>query len=136
MLCINASLIQAERKVEILETLVTVSREITSTLDTPRILQAIVDEAQGVLSYDRAAIALEERGSVNLKAVSGLRQINTSDPTIKLLKEMLEWAALSNAEIHVSQHGENIELSREADRAKFSEYFSVTGARLLRASAG
>jgi transcriptional regulator with GAF, ATPase, and Fis domain len=125
----NASLLLAERKVEILETLVKVSREITSTLDIGRILQAIVNDTQAVLSYDRAAIALEERGSLQLKAVSGLNQINTSDPTIKLLKEMLEWASLSREEIHVTQHGETIDVSREASRAKFSEYFATTGAR-------
>jgi RND family efflux transporter MFP subunit len=125
----NASLLLAERKVEILETLVRVSREITSTLDTGRVLQAVVNDTQAVVSYDRAAIALEERGSVHLKAVSGLNQINTSDPTIKLLKEMLEWASLSKDEIHVTQHGETIDVSREADRPRFSEYFKVTGAR-------
>jgi RND family efflux transporter MFP subunit len=125
----NASLLLAERKVEILETLVKVSHEITSTLDTGRVLEAIVNDTQAVISYDRAAIALEERGSLHLKAVSGLHQINTSDPTIKLLKEMLEWASLSNEEIHVTQRGEDMEMSREANRDKFKEYFSVTGAR-------
>ncbi|MGA8622700.1 MAG: GAF domain-containing protein [Candidatus Sulfotelmatobacter sp.] len=125
----NASLLQAERKVEILETLVKVSKEITSTLDIGRVLQAIVNDTQAVLSYDRAAIALEERGNLHLKAVSGQPQINTSDPTIKLLKEMLEWASLSNEEIHVTQHDETIDVSREASRTKFSEYFAATGAR-------
>ncbi|HXY13872.1 MAG TPA: efflux RND transporter periplasmic adaptor subunit [Terriglobales bacterium] len=125
----NASLLLAERKVEILETLVRVSREITSTLDIGRVLQAIVNDTQAVLSYDRAAIALEERGIIQLKAVSGSPQINTSDPTIKLLKEMLEWASLSEEEIHVTQHGDEIDVSRESSRAKFSEYFAVTGAR-------
>ena len=125
----NASLLLAERKVEILETLVRVSREITSTLDIGRVLQAIVNDTQAIVSFDRAAIALEERGTLRLKAVSGSPQINTSDPTIKLLQEMLEWASLSNQEIHVTQHGDEIDGSREASRAKFGEYFSVTGAR-------
>ncbi|MGC1449860.1 MAG: GAF domain-containing protein [Candidatus Sulfotelmatobacter sp.] len=125
----NASLLQAERKVEILETLVRVSREITSTLDIGRVLHAIVNDTQAVVSYDRAAIALEQRGNLQLKAVSGLPQINSSDPTIKLLKQMLEWVSLSNEEIHVTQRGETIDVSREASRAKFSEYFAATGAR-------
>lgn len=125
----NASLLLAERKVEILETLVKVSREITSTLDVGRILEAIVNDTQAVVSYDRAAIALEERGSLHLKAISGMSQINTSDATVKLLKEMLEWASLSHEEIHVTQHGDTIDVSREASRAKFSEYFAVTDAR-------
>src|SRR5205823_7119742 len=39
----NASLLMAERKVEILEALVKTSGEITSTLDLDRVLQAIVN---------------------------------------------------------------------------------------------
>ena len=125
----NASLLQAERKVEILETLVTVSQQITSTLDLDRVLHAITNGTQAIVSYDRAAIALEARGALQLRAVSGISQINFSDPTIKLLKEMLEWASISNDEIHVTQHGDVIDVPREATRAKFAEYFSVTEAR-------
>ena len=55
----NASLLMAERKVEILETLVTVSHEITSTLNLERMLQTIVNAPQAVIPYERAAIALE-----------------------------------------------------------------------------
>ena len=39
----NASLLQAERKVEILEALVKISGEITSTLDLDRVLDAVVN---------------------------------------------------------------------------------------------
>jgi RND family efflux transporter MFP subunit len=125
----NATLLQAERKVEVLQTLVKVSREITSTLDIQRVLQTVVNDVQSVVSYDRAAIALEQRGSLQLKALSGSPQINFSDPTVKMLKDMLEWASLSNDEIHVVQRGDEIDVSREASRAKFSEYFAATGAR-------
>lgn len=125
----NATLLHSERKVEVLETLVRVSREITSTLDINRVLQTVVNDVRAVLSYDRAAIALEQRGALQLKALSGSPQINFSDPTVKLLKDMLEWASLTNDEIHVVQRGEEIEGSREESRAKFSEYFAVTGAR-------
>lgn len=125
----NASLLQSERKVQILESLVKVSREITSTLDIDRVLQAVVNNTQSVLAYDRAAIALEQRGSLQLKAVSGNVHINFSDPTIKLLKEMLEWASISSEELHVVQRGDAMDISREANRPKFSEYFEATGAR-------
>ena len=54
----NASLLMAERKVEVLETLVTVSHEITSTLHLERMLQTIVSAPQAVIPYERAAIAL------------------------------------------------------------------------------
>ena len=71
----NASLLLAERKVEILETLVTVSHEITSTLNLERMLQTIVNAPHAVIPYERAAIALEQRGRFKLTAVSGLTQV-------------------------------------------------------------
>src|SRR6202008_3555988 len=52
----NAELLQAERKVEVLEALVKVSGEITSTLDLDRVLQAVVNEPGTVIHYERAAI--------------------------------------------------------------------------------
>ena len=125
----NASLLQSERKLEVLETLVRVSHEITSTLDMDRVLQAVVKGAKSVVAYDRAAIALEQRGNLVLKVVSGMTAINFSDPTIKLLKEMLVWASLSKEEIHVTQRGDEIDVEREASREKFRQYFQITGAR-------
>src|ERR1700692_3933496 len=71
----NASLLMAERKVEILEMLVTISHEITSTLNLDRILQSVVNHTQAIISFERAAIALEQRGALQLKAISGLTQI-------------------------------------------------------------
>src|SRR5207253_4200936 len=67
----NASLLQTERKVEILETLVKVSKEITSTLNLERVLQAVVDGPQEVIPYERASIALDQHGKLNIKAISG-----------------------------------------------------------------
>ena len=64
----NAGLLQAERKVEILETLVKVSAEITSTLDLDRVLDAIVTGPGAVIPYERAAIALEDRGRLKVRA--------------------------------------------------------------------
>src|SRR5438067_11135784 len=52
----NASLLLAERKVELLETLVRVSSQITSTLDIDRVLQAVVNGAASVIPYERAAM--------------------------------------------------------------------------------
>ena len=65
----NASLLLAERKVEVLETLVTVSREITSTLNLERVLQTIVNAPQALIPYERAAIALQTAGKYKLSAV-------------------------------------------------------------------
>jgi RND family efflux transporter MFP subunit len=125
----NAGLLMAERKVEILETLNTVSHEITSTLNLERMLQTIVNAPQAVIPYERAAIALEQRGRFKLSAVTGLTQVNVDAPDIAPLNEILQWAALAEEVIHIRQHGEDIDSDREETRAKFRKYFADSGMR-------
>jgi RND family efflux transporter MFP subunit len=125
----NAGLLLAERKVEILETLNTVSREITSTLNLERMLQTIVNAPQAVIPYERAALVLEQSGRFKLSAVSGLTQVNADAPDIAPLNEILQWASLSEEVVYVQQHGEEIEADREETRAKFKKYFSESGMR-------
>jgi RND family efflux transporter MFP subunit len=120
----NAGLLMAERKVEILETLNTVSHEITSTLNLERMLQTIVNAPQAVIPYERAAIALEQNGRFKLSAVTGLTQVNADAPDIAPLNEIMQWAALSEEVIHIGQRGEEIDSDREETRAKFKKYFS------------
>ena len=125
----NASLLQSERKVEILQTLVRVSGEITSTLNLDRVLESVVNYTQAIIAFERAAIALEQRGSLQLKAISGMTQINPADPAVSGLKEMLEWASISSEETHVTQHGDQVDDPRHETQAKFAAYFSATGMR-------
>jgi RND family efflux transporter MFP subunit len=125
----NASLLLAERKVEILEMLVTVSQEITSTLNLDRVLQTIVNAPQAVIPYDRAAVALEHGGKYKLSAVTGLAQIDPGAPDISPLNDILRWAMLSDEVVHVRQHGAEIDAAREETRAKFKSYFETSGMR-------
>lgn len=125
----NASLLLAERKVEILETLVTVSKEITSTLNMDGVLHTVVNGTKAVVPYDRAAVALEQRGRLQVKAVSGLDAIRLGDAEVAELHDLLEWATVSNDEFHIKQHGEEVDADREESKAKFREYFEHTGMR-------
>jgi len=125
----NASLLLAERKVEILETLVRVSQEITSTLNLERVLQTIVNAPQAVIPYERAAIALEQGGKYKLCAVTGVTQVDEDAPDIAPLNAVLRWALLSGETVHVRQHGEQIDTAREETRAKFQSYFETSGMR-------
>ncbi len=131
----NASLLQAERKVEILEALVQVSREITSTLNLDRVLQTIVNGTQAVIPFERAALALERHGKLRLSAVSGYTQseIDLAEPGIAALNEMLQWASASAEEIYVRQIEGEVDAPREETRAKFQEYFRRSGARAFHA---
>ena len=125
----NASLLMAERKVEILEMLVTVSHEITSTLNLERVLQTIVNAPQAVIPYERAAVALEHGGKYKLSAVTGVTQVDADAPDVAPLNDILRWAMLSEEVVHVRQHGDEIDAAREETRAKFQSYFETSGMR-------
>ena len=123
----NASLMYAERKIEILETLVKLSTEITSTLNLDRVLMAIVNGSQAIVPFERAAISLEHRGKLQLKAVSGEKELNLGSPEMKALQDMHEWSAMADQEIIVSRKDGVIDAGREETKAKFAEYFDKAG---------
>lgn len=125
----NSSLLEAERKIEVLQTLVSVGQEIGSTLNRDRVLQAIVNQPQLVIPYERAAIALEQRNRLTIQAVSGMTKVDSSDPAIAKLSDVLRWAAGLDSEIHVTQHDEEIDDPRAETREKFKRYFEETGSR-------
>ncbi|HEX8817128.1 MAG TPA: efflux RND transporter periplasmic adaptor subunit [Terriglobales bacterium] len=130
----NASLLQAERKVEILEALVKVSAEITSTLDLDRVLDAVVNGPSTVIPYERAVIALEQRGRVQVKAITGVTKINPEDPTTSRLQELLEWASQHDGALFVAQYGDEVDADRPETKAKFRNYFAATGMRAFHSS--
>jgi RND family efflux transporter MFP subunit len=125
----NASLLQAERKVEILEALVKVSTEITSTLNLDRVLYAVVNLPGSVIPYERAAVAMEHRGKVQVRAISGMAQLNPGDVEVERLRMVLQWASLLSDPLLVRQHGDHIDEDRPETREKFHQYFSETGMR-------
>lgn len=125
----NASLLEAERKVEILETLVDVSREITSTLNLDRVLQAVVNGPQRIMEYDRAAIALETMGKLQIKAISGKTEVVQAEPSVKLLRETLEFCAVSDEETYIVAHNNAVDVEDAETRARFTSYFQQTGSR-------
>ncbi|MGB6974815.1 MAG: efflux RND transporter periplasmic adaptor subunit [Terracidiphilus sp.] len=125
----NATLMHAERKLEILETLVHVSSEITSTLRLDRLLQIIVNNPQTVLPYDRCAIALDNRGVLQLKSVSGRQSLPLGDIQVDQLNVLLGWLAMQPNVIYLKlQKGEKREF--ELPRIVL-QHFELTGNRGL-----
>ena len=125
----NASLLEAERKVEILETLVDVSREITSTLNLDRVLQAVVNGPQRIMEYDRAAIALQSMGRLQVKAISGKAEVVAADPSTRALREALEFCSISDDETFIVAKNNNLQLEDPEAQALFLNYFKQTGVR-------
>jgi transcriptional regulator with GAF, ATPase, and Fis domain/multidrug resistance efflux pump len=125
----NASLMHAERKLEILEALVHVSSEITSTLRLDRLLQIIVNSPQNVLPYERCAIALDNRGTLQLKAVSGMASIPMGDVQVEQLHLLVRWLSSQSSALHLRQPEdapEDLDLPEEVVR-----HFAATGFRAL-----
>ena len=71
---------EAEKKVEELDALLAVSREITATLDLDKVMGTIVNATSTLIPYERCAIGIFEKGRLRLGAVSGAQEIDRKDP--------------------------------------------------------
>src|SRR5205085_11648805 len=120
----NASLLHAERKGEILETLVKVSKEITSTLHLERVLQAVVDGPQEVIPYERATLSLDQHGKMQMKAVSGETRVDNTDPNIRRLDGIVQWVAGVQQEVYATWANESVKATPESSAEKFRQYFT------------
>jgi GAF domain-containing protein len=89
----NAQLHAAERRAGDLALLLDISREITATLDLDRVLQSVVNLASRALPFDRAAVALYEKGKCEIRAVAGEEKVDPKDPRLQDLVARTEWAA-------------------------------------------
>jgi len=123
----NASLMLAERKLEILEALVHVSSEITSTLRLDRLLQIIVNSPQNVLPFEVCAIALDNRGRLQLKSVSGMASLPLGDAKVDQIRGLLHWLSSQEGPRHIRQ-GEQTDSDLPSEVAR---HFEATGYHAL-----
>ena len=121
----------SERKLAILEALVHVSSEITSTLRLDRLLQIIVNSPQNVLPYELCAIALDHRGRLQLKAVSGMASLPMGDPQVERIHELLRWLSTETDPLHLSRYDEADAESQPELPAAVARHFEETGYRSL-----
>lgn len=124
----NASLMMAERKLEILKVLVQVSSEITSTLRLDRLLQMIVNSPQGVLPYELCVVALDVRGRLQLKAVSGMSSLPIGDVQVERLQQLTRWLSSQNDQLYLRLTEET---ESDALPAEVATHFEETGYRAL-----
>jgi GAF domain-containing protein/biotin carboxyl carrier protein len=89
----NAQLHGVEKRAGDLALLLDISREITATLDLDRVLQSVVNLASRALTFDRAAVALYEKGRCDIRAVAGEETVDPKDPKLQDLVARTEWAA-------------------------------------------
>lgn len=126
----NARQHEAEKKVEELDALLTVSREITATLDLDKVMTTIVNATAPLIAYDRSAIAIMQRGKVRIGAVSGKAKLDRKDPKIQRLESLLQWVYFSGSSVAVTQEADGrIVADRPETEEKFRTYFQESGYR-------
>src|SRR5262249_42867381 len=121
---------EAEKKVEELDALLAVSREITSTLDPDKGMATVVHATATLIPYERCAIGIFEKGRLRLGAVSGMKEPDRKDPSVHRLDDLLNWVFLSGTDVAVTQD-ENGEITAERPETveKFRAIFAETGLR-------
>ncbi len=97
----NAQLHAASKRADHLAVLLDISREITATLDLDRVLQSVVNLATRAISFDRAAVALYEKGRCDIRAVAGEETVDPKDPKLQDLVARAEWAAGQGEPLYV-----------------------------------
>ena len=121
---------EAEKKVEELDALLAVSREITATLDLDKVMGTIVNATSTLIPYERCAIGIFEKGRLRLGAVSGAAEIDRRDPNVRRLEDLLNWVFLSGADVAVTQTEDGeINAERPETVEKFRAIFQETGLR-------
>ena len=101
-----------ESRADDLKLLLEISREITATLDLDRVLRTVVNLSARALTFDRAAVALYDKGICDIRALAGQEAINPKDPKILDLAARAAW---------VAGHGESFYLVDRAEPASDAE---------------
>jgi RND family efflux transporter MFP subunit len=121
---------EAEKKVEELDALLAVSREITATLDLDKVMKTVVNASSALIAYDRCGIAILEKGKLRLGALSGAAEVDRKDPEARRMEEVLQWLFLSGTDTAVTQlESGEITSDRPETEEKFRAIFQETGLR-------
>lgn len=81
----NATLYEVERKAKDLSTLLEISKEVSSNLDIDSVLLTVVNLTNQVVPYERATMLVKNENKFDLRAVSGMAQIDKNDAILKAL---------------------------------------------------
>lgn len=122
----NAMLFHAEKKVGELSLLLEISKEITATLDLDRILNAFVNLSSQVVDYERATVALYQKDSLIISAVSGQEKVNRKAQDISTLEELLSWIGKGKNPVYVTSLEGETQAENEDTKHRFAEYFQVS----------
>ncbi|MGA7990242.1 MAG: GAF domain-containing protein [Thermoanaerobaculia bacterium] len=124
----NARQYEAEKKVQELDALLAVSREITSTLDLDKVMRTIVNATSALIRYDRCALAILQRGNLRIGAISGAAEVDRQDASVKRSEALLEWVFFGGANVAVTRREDGtIATDRPETEEKFRTFFDESG---------
>lgn len=122
----NAHLLEAERKVSVLDALLNISREITSTLDLDHVLTTVVHQASIVVPFDRCVIGLFDRDRFLIAAVSGETEVPKTREMTQL-REIMEWAAGRDEPIAADQYEDGWRMEPEEAKERATSFLEEHG---------
>jgi len=120
----NANLLEAERKVNALDALLKISKEITSTLDLDHVLTTVVHQASSVVPFDKCVIGFFDRGRFVLGAVSGETEVPKSRE-MDDLQSRLEWVSTQEQPIWADLYEDGWHVDPEESRAQFVSFLQA-----------
>lgn len=120
----NANLLKAERKLNVLDALLNISREITSTLDLDHVLTTVVHQASTVVSFDRCVIGLFDRDKFVLGAVSGEKDVPRTRE-MSQLRDILEWVAGREEPVALDQYEDGWHAASEDAKERASAFLEA-----------
>jgi RND family efflux transporter MFP subunit len=124
----NARLYEAEKKVEELDALLAVSREITATLDLDKVMKTIVNASSALITFERCAIAVFQRGKLRLGAISGMELVNLTDDSVRRTDSLLEWVYFGGSDVAVTREEDGtVVTDRPETQEKFRAFFEASG---------
>jgi RND family efflux transporter MFP subunit len=120
----NANLLEAERKVDVLDALLKISKEITSTLDLDHVLSTVVQQSASVVPFDRCVIGFFDRGRFTLGAVSGESEVPKSQQ-MNELRQRLEWVTLQQDPVSADLYEDGWHLQPEEARTRLIPFLEA-----------
>ena len=122
----NAELLESERKAHVLDALLKISQEITSTLDLDHVLTTVVHQAGSVVPFDRCVIGFFDRGRFALGAVSGETEVPKTRE-MDQLSERMEWIAGRDEAVAADQHAEGWQVEPEEASSRIVSFLEQNG---------
>jgi RND family efflux transporter MFP subunit len=120
----NANLLESERKVNALDALLKISKEITSTLDLDHVLTTVVQQAGSVVPFDRCIIGFFDRGRFVLGAVSGETEVPKTRE-MNDLRTRLEWVATKDKPVWADLYEDGWHVEPDEIRAQFVSFLEA-----------